>query len=62
MWKLTAADGPIVGLKTGGTNLILVNDPDVVKELLEKRSAIYSARPNLFIRDFVGNMNIAFRE
>ncbi|KAF2186188.1 putative cytochrome P450 [Zopfia rhizophila CBS 207.26] len=54
--------GPIVGLKAGGTNLILINDPDVVKALIEKRSGIYSARPDLFIREFNNNLNIAFRD
>ena len=52
----------MTGLKTGGTNLILINDPIVVKDLLEKRSGIYSARPDLYIREFGNGLNIAFRE
>jgi hypothetical protein len=51
-----------VSVKLGGTNLILLNEPDVVRELIEKRSFFYSARPDTYIREFVGNMNIAFRE
>lgn len=41
---------------------MLINDAHVVKDLIEKRSLTYSARPDWFIRDFNNNMNIAFRE
>ncbi|OCL13593.1 cytochrome P450 [Glonium stellatum] len=54
--------GLIVTLKVGGQNLILLNDESVIKDLLEERSNIYSARPDLFIREFGDNMNIAFRK
>ncbi|OCK75418.1 cytochrome P450 [Lepidopterella palustris CBS 459.81] len=54
--------GPIVTLKVGGSNIILLNDESVVKDLLEKRGHLYAARPDLFIREFCGNMNIAFRD
>jgi len=39
-----------------------LNEPAAVRELIEKRSLFYSARPDTYIREFVGNMNIAFRE
>ncbi|OCK86350.1 cytochrome P450 [Lepidopterella palustris CBS 459.81] len=52
---------PIVSLKLGSQNVILLNDPSVLRDLLEKRSKLYSARPDLFIREFGDNMNIAFR-
>lgn len=42
--------------------MILMNDETVIKDLLEKRGHTYAARPDLFIREFGGNMNIAFRE
>lgn len=42
--------------------MILLNSPTVVKELIEKRSNIYSARPDLYIREFGDNLNIALRE
>jgi hypothetical protein len=51
-----------VTLKVGGQTMILMNDETVIKDLLEKRGHLYAARPDLFIREFGGNMNIAFRE
>lgn len=55
-------DGHIVSLKLGGQNLFLINDASVVRDLLEKRSNIYSARPDLYIREFNQNTNIATRD
>jgi len=43
--------GDIVGLKVGPTNLILLNDPLVVRELFEKRGVKYSDRPYNYIVD-----------
>jgi hypothetical protein len=37
--------GDIVGLKTGATNLVILNTPELVHELFDKRGAIYSNRP-----------------
>ncbi|EXJ71840.1 uncharacterized protein A1O5_04341 [Cladophialophora psammophila CBS 110553] len=54
--------GPIMSLKLGCQDMILINDPAVVKELIEKRSNIYSARPDLYIREFGNNLNIALRD
>ncbi|KAH7351469.1 putative cytochrome P450, partial [Pyrenochaeta sp. MPI-SDFR-AT-0127] len=55
--------GPITGLKLGETNMLLLNEPSAVRDLLEKKSGIYSARPDLYIRELGnGSLNIAFRE
>ena len=62
MGLLMILDGPIVSVKLGGTDLILMNDATIVRDLIEKRSDIYSVRPDTYIREFVGNSNIAFRE
>ncbi|TPX13670.1 uncharacterized protein E0L32_005873 [Thyridium curvatum] len=56
------ADGRITGMKMGGQNLFLVNDPAVVRDLIEKRSSNYSCRPDLYVREFGDNMNIALRD
>lgn len=37
--------GDIVGLKTGTGNLVLLNTPELVHELFDKRGAICSDRP-----------------
>ncbi|PGG99791.1 hypothetical protein AJ79_08413 [Helicocarpus griseus UAMH5409] len=37
--------GPIIGLKFGPANFVVLNNYKDVQELLEKRSAIYSSRP-----------------
>lgn len=49
-------------LKLGGQDFLLINSPEVVKDLIEKRSNIYSIRPDLYIREFGDNLNIALRE
>ncbi|OAG38750.1 hypothetical protein AYO21_07103 [Fonsecaea monophora] len=54
--------GPIVSLKLGATDMIMLNHPTVVRELLEKRSNIYSARPDIYIREYLDNYNILLRE
>ncbi|KAL6241591.1 hypothetical protein RBB50_011614 [Rhinocladiella similis] len=54
--------GSIISLKLGCQDMILLNSPTVVKELIEKRSNIYSARPDLYIREFGDNLNIALRD
>jgi cytochrome P450 len=41
--------GDVVGLKAGPSNIIVLNSPDVCRELLEKRGSIYSGRPNDYI-------------
>ncbi|KAH7077572.1 putative cytochrome P450 oxidoreductase [Paraphoma chrysanthemicola] len=55
--------GPITGLKLGQTNMLLLNDPSAIRDLLEKKSSIYSSRPDLYIRELGnGSLNIAFRD
>lgn len=59
---MPGADGPITTMKLGGQSLFLLNDPDVIRDLLEKRSNNYSCRPDLYARHFGDNLNIALRE
>lgn len=42
--------------------MFLLNDPNVVRDLIEKRQGNYSVRPDLWVRSFGDNLNIAFRE
>lgn len=42
--------------------MMLLSSPEVIRDLLEKRSNIYSARPDIFVREFSDNLNIALRE
>ncbi|MCJ1346970.1 hypothetical protein MMC31_005190 [Peltigera leucophlebia] len=41
--------GPIVSLKLGPATAIVINDPSIVKALLDKKSAIYSDRPHSYV-------------
>jgi hypothetical protein len=41
--------GPIYSLVIGTNTLIVVSSGTIVKDLLDKRSAIYSSRPNLYV-------------
>ncbi|KAL4768641.1 cytochrome P450 [Aspergillus nidulans var. acristatus] len=41
--------GPIIGLKFGPTNVVVLNNWRDVQELLEKRGHIYSSRPDNYI-------------
>lgn len=59
---MSGVDGPITTMKLGGQSLFLLNDPDVIRDLLEKRSNNYSCRPDLYARHFGDNLNIALRE
>jgi hypothetical protein len=49
-------------MKLGNLNMFLLNDPAVIRDLLEKRSNNYSCRPDLYARQFGDNLNIALRE
>lgn len=55
-------DGPIMTMKLGGQNLFLLNEPTVVRDLIEKRQGNYSCRPDFYMRSFGDNLNIAMRE
>ncbi|KAJ7612206.1 cytochrome P450 [Roridomyces roridus] len=53
--------GGIYSLKVGPGTVIVVTDPTIVKELLEKRSATTSDRPAMYIVDQItGGFDIAF--
>lgn len=41
--------GPVLGLKAGPLNLVVLHDPDDVRELLEKRGHVYAGRPYNYI-------------
>ncbi|KAM5354009.1 hypothetical protein ACJ41O_000659 [Fusarium nematophilum] len=41
--------GPIVGLKAGPVNLVVLHDPDDIHELLDRRGATYAGRPYNYI-------------
>lgn len=41
--------GPLVSVDFGGTILILIGDYNIAKDLLNKRSNIYSARPRMIM-------------
>lgn len=41
--------GPVIGLKAGPTNLVLLNSADAVHELFGRRGTIYSGRPYTYI-------------
>ncbi|OAL40505.1 hypothetical protein AYO20_00241 [Fonsecaea nubica] len=60
--KWTEEYGPIVSLKMGTQTMILCGTDEVVKELMEKRSASTSRKVDMFIRTFGDNLNIAFRD
>ncbi|KAF4616302.1 hypothetical protein D9613_008357 [Agrocybe pediades] len=46
---------PIIHLSVAGRSLIVLNTAEAARDLLEKRSAIYSGRPNLrVINEFMG--------
>ncbi|KAF5013804.1 hypothetical protein FDECE_222 [Fusarium decemcellulare] len=60
--KLAKQYGPIMSMKLGGQNFFLLNDPKVVRDLIEKRSSNYSCRPDMYVRHFGDNLNIALRD
>ena len=41
--------------------MVVLSSAGAVKDLLEKRSGIYSARPDVFIREFGDDLNILMR-
>ena len=43
--------GPLVYLNFGGTNMLLIGDHDVAKDLLDKKANIYSSRPRMVSHD-----------
>ncbi|KAJ5683546.1 O-methylsterigmatocystin oxidoreductase [Penicillium macrosclerotiorum] len=55
--------GPISSVNVMGQTIIIINDTDIAKDLLNKRSAIYSSRPHMvFASEMVGWENgLAFQ-
>lgn len=52
--------GDIIGLKIGPANLVILHNPQYVRELLDRRGAIYSDRPYSYIpaeHVFAGNID-----
>lgn len=41
--------GDLVSLKTGTSDLVIINNPAIVHELFDKRGAIYSNRPEMYV-------------
>lgn len=41
--------GDLISVKTGTSDLIIINNPAIVHELFDKRGAIYSNRPEMYL-------------
>jgi hypothetical protein len=54
-------DGPIYSLKLGSQTLVVLNTDTAIRDLLEKRSQIYSGRMDFFLRYHGDDLNILFR-
>jgi hypothetical protein len=44
--------GPLVYLNFGGTNVLLIGDHEVARDLLDKKANIYSSRPRMVCKNF----------
>ncbi|RTE79885.1 hypothetical protein BHE90_005644 [Fusarium euwallaceae] len=54
--------GPIISLKLGTQDMIVISSDKVVRDVIDKRSAIYSGRMDVFIREFGDDLNILMRD
>ncbi|KAH8677106.1 cytochrome P450 [Ilyonectria robusta] len=54
--------GPIISLKLGTQDMVVVSSDKIVRDLIDKRSAIYSGRMDVFIREFGDDLNILMRD
>ncbi|KAI1360360.1 cytochrome protein [Xylaria arbuscula] len=52
--KFKDAYGPISSIKVLGTTFVILNSPELALELLEKKSATYSSRPDFTFAEFTG--------
>lgn len=59
--SLICIDGPVCSLKLGWQNMIVLSSPQAVKDLIEKKSNLYSARPDLYINEVTLGHNIILR-
>lgn len=41
--------GPIYSLMLGSKTLVVLNKPQAIKDLIDKRGAVYGSRPDLYI-------------
>jgi hypothetical protein len=55
-------DTSTTGMKLGAQDMIILNDPIAVRDLIAQRQVGYSCRTDLFMRSFGDNLNIAWRE
>lgn len=62
LMRLETADGPIMSLKLGTQDMIVLNEDQVVRDLVDKRSGSYSGRMDVFIREFGEDLNILMKE
>ncbi|KAM5383743.1 hypothetical protein ACJZ2D_001732 [Fusarium nematophilum] len=54
--------GPIISLKLGTQDMVVISSDKVVRDLIDKRSAMYSGRMDIFIREFGDDLNILMRD
>ncbi|TPX10394.1 uncharacterized protein E0L32_008613 [Thyridium curvatum] len=60
--KMSAQYGPIMSLKLGAMDVIVLNSYTTVKDLYDKRSSIYSNRVDNYLRNFGYNLMISTRD
>ncbi|KAH0840986.1 cytochrome P450 [Fonsecaea pedrosoi] len=60
--KMSEQYGPIMGLKLGAMDMIVINSYTTVKDLYDKRSSIYSNRVDNYLRNFGYNLMISNRD
>ena len=53
--------GPIFSLQLGQRTLVVLASGELVRKLIEKRSANYSDRQNLYVRELYENTHVVFR-
>ena len=51
-----------MSLKLGTQDMIVLSSDKVVRDLIDKRSGIYSGRMDVFIREFGEDLNILMKE
>ena len=56
-----SSDGPIYSLKLGQTTLIVLANGDLIKKLIDKRSANYADRQNIYMRGLWEDSRIIMR-
>ncbi|KZS88719.1 cytochrome P450, partial [Sistotremastrum niveocremeum HHB9708] len=59
--ELAKKYGPVFHYRDGQTNYVVLNSPDAIFDLLNKRSRIYSDRPQAYVSNMLGQNKTAFR-